>query len=228
VKKKKFLVILAGCGAKDGAEIHESVISLLSIDREGAEYEIAAPNIEQKDVLNFIDGSELNEKRNVMLEAARIARGKIKDLSKLSMEDYDVLLIPGGFGAAKNLCSYAYEGIKASVIPDLKRLINEAYDQSKPIGAICIAPVIVALSLAKKNPNIILSLGTDTSANADLEAIGVRSKACLTTEACIDKVNKIISSPAYMHGKSRISELEQGISKLVRACLASIDGPLEE
>lgn len=219
MEKKKVLVVLAGCGAKDGAEIHESVISLLAIDKAGANYEISAPNIEQKHVVNFIDGSELNEKRNVLLEAARIARGNIKDLSKVNMLDYDALLIPGGFGAAKNLCTYAFDGIKASVNADLKKIIRDAYEQKKPIGAICIAPVIVALSLADKNPNITLTLGTDASASKDLEIIGVKSKNCLTTEACIDKENKIVSSPAYMHGNSRISELEQGISKCINAIL---------
>lgn len=215
---KKFLVILAGCGAKDGAEIHESVITLLAIDKEGAEYQCAAPNIKQHHVLNFIDNSEINQERNVLIEAARIARGDILDLATVSMDDYAGLILPGGFGAAKNLCSFAFDGVNATINPELKRIINEAYDSKKPIAAICIAPVLVALALAEKNPNIILTLGTDPSANKNLEDIGVRSKECLTTAFVKDSENRILSSPAYMHN-ARISELEKGISQCIKAAI---------
>lgn len=216
---KKFLVVLAGCGAKDGAEIYESVLTLLAIDKEGAEYQIAAPNVKQHHVLNFIDDSEINQERNVMIEAARIARGDILDLSKVSMDDYAGLILPGGFGVAKNLCTFAFDGAKASVNPEAKRIIQEAYKQKKPIGAICIAPALVALSLAELNPEITLTLGTDTGANKNLEEIGVKSKECLTTSFIVDEENRIASSPAFMHGSSRISELEQGITKCVNAVI---------
>ena len=216
---KKFLVILAGCGAKDGAEIHESVLTLLVIDKEGAEYQCAAPNIKQHHVLNFIDNTEIKQERNVMVEAARISRGNILDLSEVSMQDYAGVILPGGFGAAKNLCTYAFDGVAATINQDVKRIINEAYDARKPIGAICVAPVLVALALAHKNPEIILTLGTDSGANSDLNKIGVRSKDCLTTAFVKDEKNKIVSSPAYMHGKSSISELEQGISGCVKAVI---------
>lgn len=216
---KKILVLLGGCGNKDGAEIHESVLTLLAIDKEGASYQCTAPNIEQKHVLNFIDESEMQESRNVMIEAARIARGEILELSRVSMNDYDALIIPGGFGVAKNLCSFAFDGVKATVETETNRIINEAYDMKKPIGAVCISPALVALALAKKNPDILLTLGTDDEANGSLEQIGVKSKACLTTAFVLDGDNKIASSPAYMHGSSRISELEAGISQCVKAVL---------
>jgi len=216
---KEFLVVLAGCGAKDGAEIHESVLTLLAIDKEGAEYQCAAPNIKQHHVLNFIDDTEMNQERNVMIEAARIARGNILDLAKVSMNDYAGLILPGGYGAAKNLCTYAFDGAKASINPEVKRIINEAYDAGKPIGAICVAPVLVALALAEKNPEIVLTLGTDAGANASLEEIGVKSKDCLTTAFVKDEKNRIVTSPAYMHGASKISELEQGISGCVKAVI---------
>lgn len=214
---KPILVILAGCGAKDGAEIHESVLTLLAIDKAGAKYQCAAPNKNQHHVLNFIDNSELKETRNILVESARIARGDIKDLTEVSMQDYAGLIFPGGFGVAKNLCSFAFDGTQAQVDPEVNRIINEAYDQAKPIGAICIAPALIALTLANKNPNITLTLGTDIESNQNLEQIGVQSKSCLTTAFVRDDANKIYSSPAYMHHNSRISELEQGISQCVNA-----------
>jgi enhancing lycopene biosynthesis protein 2 len=216
---KKILVVLAGCGAKDGSEIRESVLVLLAIDKAGALYQCAAPNKNQYHTLNFLTDEEMPEPRNILIESARIARGRIEDLAQVSMNDYDALILPGGYGAAKNLCTFASDGAKASIDPEVDRIINEAYDQRKPIGAICIAPVLVALALHKKNPNIILTLGTDPSTNANLEKIGVKSKSCLTTAFVRDDKNLIASSPAYMHGSSRISELEQGISQCVNAVI---------
>lgn len=216
---KNILVVLAGCGAKDGAEIHESVLTLLAIDKAGAKYQCAAPNKNQKHVLNFIDDSVLNETRNIMVESARIARGKILDLAEVSMKDYDALVLPGGFGVAKNLCSFAFDGADASIEPETNRIINEAYDLKKPIGAICIAPALVALALADKNPDIVLTLGTAPEANSSLTAIGVKWKSCPTSSAICDEANKIVSSPAYMHGNSKLSELEQGITQCVNAVI---------
>ena len=216
---KKILVLLGGCGNKDGAEIHESVLTLLAIDKEGASYQCAAPNKEQHHVLNYIDDSELPEKRNVMLESARIARGDILDLSIVSMSDYDALVIPGGFGVAKNLCSFAFDGTEATVEPEVDRIINEAFDFKKPIGAICISPALIALSLGKKHPDIALTLGTDKASNEALEKMGCNSKECLTTTFLADKNNKIVSSPAYMHGDSRISELEKGINQAIKSVI---------
>ncbi|MDD9897767.1 MAG: isoprenoid biosynthesis glyoxalase ElbB [Candidatus Melainabacteria bacterium] len=216
---KKILVVLAGCGAKDGAEIHESVLTLLAIDKAGASYQCAAPNKNQHHVMNFIDDSEMDEERNVMIESARIARGKISDLSQITMKDFDAVIFPGGFGVAKNLCSFAFDGAEASIDPEAKRIIQEAYELRKPIGAICVAPALIALALAEKNPEITLTLGTDSGPNGVLEAIGVKAKECLTTSLIRDDENLIASSPAYMHGNSTISELEQGISQCVKAVI---------
>jgi enhancing lycopene biosynthesis protein 2 len=216
---KKILVVLAGCGAKDGAEIHESVLTLLAIDKAGAKYQCAAPNKNQKHVLNFIDDSVIDQERNIMVESARIARGNILDLAQVSMKDYDALILPGGFGVAKNLCSFAFDGADASIEPETNRIINEAYDLKKPIGAICIAPALVALALADKNPNIVLTLGTSEQANSNLKQIGVKWKSCPTSSAICDNDNLIVSSPAYMHGNSKLSELEQGISQCVKTVI---------
>ncbi len=216
----KFLVVLAGCGAKDGAEIHESVLTLLAIDKAGEAYDCAALNKKQHHVMNFIDDSELPESRNIMVEAARISRGKILDLAQVSMKDYAGVIFPGGFGVAKNLCDFAFKGVEAGVDEEVARIINEAYDLHKPIGAICIAPALIALVLSKKNPDILLTLGTDELMNQTLKQIGVQSNPCLTTAFVCDTQNKISSSPAYMHGSSRISELEIGITKCVNSVIA--------
>ena len=214
---KNILVLLAGCGAKDGAEIQEAVLTLLAIKKEGCDYTCASLNKNQKHVLNFIDDSELDQKRNMMQESARISRGQIEDIAKLSMKDFDALVIPGGFGVAKNFCTFAFEGTKASVEPEIKRIIQEAYDMKKPIGAICIAPALVALSLAEKNPDITMTLGTQDEANKNLTEIGVKFKSCPTSAHTVDVANKIVSSPAYMHGDSSIVELEEGISNCIKA-----------
>lgn len=214
---KNILVLLAGCGAKDGAEIQEAVLTLLAIKKEGCDYTCASLNKNQKHVLNFIDDSELDQERNMMQESARISRGQIEDVSKLSMKDFDALVLPGGFGVAKNFCTFAFEGTKASVEPEIKRIIEEAYDMKKPIGAICISPALVALSLAEKNPDITMTLGTQEEANKNLTEIGVKFKNCPTNAHTVDEANKIVSSPAYMHGDSTIVELDEGISKCVKA-----------
>ncbi len=219
MKKIKALVLLAGCGSKDGAEIREAVITLLALDKEGVAYQCAAPNIQQHHVLNFIDNSEMQEQRNVLVEAARIARGDILDLSTLSMQDYDALVLPGGFGVAKNFCGFAFDGAKASVNPIVKSIIEEAYELNKVILAICISPALVALSLASQNPELILSLGTDPKANQALTQMGVQFRNCLSTECIVDEKHKIISSPAYMHDQASLCDLETGINKAVKAMI---------
>ncbi len=219
MKEPRILVLLAGCGAKDGAEIREAVLTLVAIDREGAKYQCAAPNIQQHHVLNFITNEEMPEQRNVLIEAARIARGDILDLSQVSMQDYDGLALPGGYGVAKNFCSFAFDGPKASVNPEVKRIIREAYDLRKPIAAICIAPALVALALADKSPDITLTLGLDAEANEALRNIGVQAKTCLTTESILDRKNLIVSSPAYMDGGASLSDLDAGISKTIRVLI---------
>ncbi len=214
---KNILVLLAGCGAKDGAEIQEAVLTLLAIKKEGCDYTCASLNKNQKHVLNFIDDTELPQERNMMQEASRISSGQIEDIAKLSMKDFDALVIPGGFGVAKNFCTFAFEGTKASVEPEIKRIIQEAYALKKPIGAICIAPALVALSLAEMSPEITMTLGTQEEANKNLTEIGVKFKSCPTTAHIVDEENRIVSSPAYMHGDSTIVDLEEGISKCVKA-----------
>jgi enhancing lycopene biosynthesis protein 2 len=217
MEKKKVLVLLAGSGAKDGSEIREAVLTLTAIEKAGMSFQCTAPNKLQRDVVNFIDDSVLNEERNILVEAARIARGDILDLATVSMNDYDALAIPGGFGVAKNLCSFAIDGVKATVDADAKRIIREAFTMKKAILAICIAPALVALSLHDLEPEILLTLGLDDGPNQALEAIGVKSAKCLSTECIVDEKNKIVSSPAYMDDGASLVDLDMGINKAMIA-----------
>ncbi len=141
---KKVAVILSGCGVYDGAEIHESVITLLRLSQRGAQVQCFAPNIAQHHVINHLTGEEMPESRNVLVESARIARGEIKDLREARAEDFDALIVPGGFGAAKNLSDFAIAGAQCQVQPDVLALARGFVDAGKPVGLICIAPAMAA------------------------------------------------------------------------------------
>src|SRR5512133_2943461 len=157
---KKIGVILSGCGVNDGSEIHEAVITLLAIDRAGAEAICMAPDIEQMQVVNHLTGTPVaGEKRNVLVESARIARGKIRNLKEVKGNEIDALILPGGFGAAKNLCDFALKGAACAVNPEVERLLREVHQAGKPIGALCIAPALVARILGKEQPTV--TIGTD-------------------------------------------------------------------
>jgi enhancing lycopene biosynthesis protein 2 len=168
VMGKKIAVILSGCGNKDGAEIHESVMTLWAIHTHGAEYQCFAPNIEQHHVLNFITNQEMDEKRNVLVESARIARGDIKDLKTYKTDDYDALVMPGGLGVAKNLSTFAFEGPDCTVNEDVVRAVRETAAQNKPIGALCIAPAIIAKILG----NVVVTIGSDPGTEAAISKMG--------------------------------------------------------
>ncbi len=216
---KRVAVLLSGCGVFDGSEIHEAVITLLALDNQGAEIICCAPNIEQRDVVNHATGQPMNEKRNVLVEAARIARGKIEDLSKITPSTADALILPGGFGAAKNLCSYAVDGVNLTVHPEVRRVIQEFVRAGKPIGAICIAPVVVAASLsdlADVTPT--LTIGNDPKTAQDLRSLGAEHVECSARDIVVDRRNKIVTTPAYMLAKGP-AELFIGIEKLVKEIL---------
>lgn len=215
MSQKTFAVILSGCGNKDGAEIHESTLTLWAVHKNGAEYRCFAPDIKQHHVLNYITGEEMPEERNVLLEAARIARGEIKPLSAFSAADFDGLILPGGFGAAKNLCTYAFDGPNCTVNPEVERAIRETHKAGKPIGALCIAPVIVAKVLGG---GVILTSGNDPGTTAHLEAMGAKHQPTGHGEIAVDKTNKVVSTPCYMLD-SRVDQVAQGIDKLVAALL---------
>ena len=219
---KKIGVILSGCGVYDGSEIHETVITLLAIDRAGAEAVCMAPNIDQMHVINHLAGEPAEgETRNVLVESARIARGNIKDIATVTVADFDALILPGGFGAAKNLCDFAVNGPDCSVNPDVARLLKETVAAKKPLAAICIAPALLAKVLGPINSPA-LTIGTDQGTAEALNKMGAKHVDCPVKEAVVDRQNLIVSSPAYMLAGS-ISEAAAGIEKTVQELIGMIE-----
>jgi enhancing lycopene biosynthesis protein 2 len=205
-------VLLSGCGVFDGSEIHEAVLTLLALDRSGAEIVCTAPDCDQYHVLNHMTQQEMNEKRNVLIESARIARGNIVDLQDLTANDIDALIIPGGFGAAKNLSTFAFKGPDAVVQPQVQRILEEMLAAGKPIGAICIAPATLTKALASRSPEV--TIGTDMGTAAAIETMGGKHVACEVNQIHVDEAHKIVTTPAYMLGPG-IKEVAVGIEKLV-------------
>jgi enhancing lycopene biosynthesis protein 2 len=214
---KKVGVLLSGCGVFDGAEIHEAVLTLLYLDRAGATILCMAPNVDQLHVIDHLTQQEVDERRNVLVESARIARGEIQDLSAVSAKDIDALIIPGGFGAAKNLSDFAVKGPEAQVHPEVRRLLTEMADRSKPIGALCIAPATLVRAIAKGSPRV--TIGNDAGTAAGIETMGGVHIDCAVTDICVDEKNRIVTTPAYMLGPG-IKDVAMGIEKLVDKVLA--------
>jgi enhancing lycopene biosynthesis protein 2 len=214
---KKIGVVLSGCGVMDGSEIHEAVLTLAAIDRAGAEAVCMAPNIRQRHVINHLTGEEAKgEVRNVLVESARIARGKIRDIAAVKAAEIDALIFPGGFGAAKNLSDYAFKGPECSVNSDVARLATEVHAAQKPIGVVCIAPVVAAKLFGGEHPQI--TIGTDKNTARDIEKMGAKHVACPVEEIVVDLERKVVSTPAYMLAKS-IKDAAAGIEKLVTAVI---------
>ncbi len=216
---KKIGIILAGCGVKDGSEIHESVLALLHVVKQGAEPRFFAPDGPQFDVVNHLSNSPLSEKRDMKIEAARIARGEIQSLSQARASDLDAVILPGGFGAAKNLCSYATRGVEMAVNGELDALLVALHRLKKPIGAICIAPVIVAKVFGSRGIPLALTVGTDRTTMGHLEAMGARPLAKRVDEIATDEANRVVTTPAYMLAQN-IAEAAAGIEKLVTQLIA--------
>ena len=214
-------VVLSGCGVNDGAEIHESVITMLALDRAGADIVFMAPNIDQLHVINHYTGSEMDESRNVLMESARIARGKIRDMAEVHASDVDALIFPGGFGVAKNLCDYAMAGTNCSVNPDVKRLATDVHKAEKPIGIICIAPAMFAKIMQGTGDSVEMTIGTDEQTSSDINSMGSNHITCSVEDIVIDKKNKVVSTPAYMLDQ-RISEVAEGIEKLIKEVLMMV------
>lgn len=214
VSEKKIAVVLSGCGVFDGSEIHEATCALLNIADQGAAYQCFAPDIEQTSVINhYTRQAEPDQSRNVLVEAARIARGNIKSLAEFTPERFDAIIFPGGQGAAKNLCDFAAKGADCSVNPVVAETLNAAFAEQMPIGAICIAPALVARVLGKHG--ITVTIGNDPQTAAEIEKTGARHQNCDVDGICVDHRHKIVSTPAYMLAIS-IAEVNTGIAKLVR------------
>lgn len=214
---KTIAVILSGCGVYDGAEIHEATLSMYSIAKNGCTYKIFAPDIDQHHVVNHITGEEMNETRNVLVESARIARGAISPLSEFVAAEFDALLLPGGFGAAKNLSDWAFKGPDGTVNQEVSDAINSMADLKKPIAALCISPVIIAKVLG----DVELTIGQDESTARGVEAVGAKHVNTNHGEVVIDKKHKVVTTPCYMLD-ANIVQIAEGAENVVKAMLELI------
>lgn len=209
---KKIGVLLSGCGFQDGAEIHESVLTLLALDRAGVEAVCMAPDMAQTCVVNHLNGEKAKEQRNVLVESARIARGAVCDVARVKATDFDALLIPGGYGAALNLSDFAVRGENAQVHPEVARVIRETFEARKPIGAMCIAPATLAVVLGREHVKV--TIGNDEETARGVRATGARHQDCAVDRIVVDGDHRVVSTPAYMLGPS-IRHVAAGIDLLV-------------
>ena len=220
----KIGVLLSGCGVYDGAEIQEAVLTLLAIDEIEATAVCISIDSNQHHVVNHLTGEEMPEKRNMMIEAARIARGEIKEISTISPADIDALVIPGGFGSAKNLTNWAFNGPDGAIDPKVKLLIVNMINVGKPIAALCVSPIIVAKALEGSSTHPHMTMGSDLEQSpydikgfsAGLESTGSTTEMRTVREIAIDKENKIVSAPCYMMDAS-ITEIRKNIRSAVEA-----------
>jgi len=219
MEKNRVAVVLSGCGVFDGAEIHESVLSLLELERQGAEYQCFAPDIPQYHVIDHLTGNETDESRSVLVEAARIARGNIKALSEFDARNFDALMLPGGFGAAKNLSTLAFDGPNCSVNPDLVSAVNAMVNAGKPIGALCITPAVLAKVFEGQAAK--LTIGSDPGTIGAIEAMGGIHQETTHAEIVVDERLKLVTSPCYMLDAS-ISQIADGARNTVSALLKLI------
>ncbi|MET0379277.1 MAG: isoprenoid biosynthesis glyoxalase ElbB [Spongiibacteraceae bacterium] len=213
---KHVAVVLAGCGVYDGAEINEAVLVLLALEEAGATYQCFAPDIAQMHVINHLTGEPMNETRNVLVEAARIARGNIKNLAAARAEDYAALIVPGGFGAAKNLSDFAVKGAELTVQPDFLQFAQAFHKAGKPVGLICIAPAMAAKIFGA---GVECTIGNDVETATAIAAMGGKHIACPVDKVVVDNRNKLVTTPAYMLA-GKVSEAAAGI----RACVRDVLG----
>ncbi|RIJ47553.1 isoprenoid biosynthesis protein ElbB [Maribellus luteus] len=211
---KKIAVVLAGCGVYDGAEIHEATLTMLAISQQGAEYQCFAPDVKQAHVVNHLTGEEMPESRNVLVEAARIARGNIKPLSEYKASDFDAIVFPGGFGAAKNLCTFAFDGPDCSVNPDVEGAIRSTVVAEKPVGALCISPALITKVLG----DVEVTIGQDAGTAAAIEKLGATHIATTHGEIVVDNKYKVVTTPCYMLDAT-ISQIADGANNVVAKVL---------
>ena len=215
---QKIAVVLSGNGVFDGAEIHEATLSLYAIMKNGGTYEIFAPDIPQHHVINHITGDEMNESRNVLIESARIARGKIRALHEFDAAEFDALLFPGGFGAAKNLSSFAFDGPDCEVNQDVRKAIESMVKAGKTIGALCISPVILAKVLGEVD----LTIGQDKGTADAIEVMGAHHQITRHGEVTIDSKYKLVTTPCYMLD-ANIVQIGEGAQNVVKTMMGLID-----
>ena len=216
-------VLLSGCGNRDGSEIHEATLTLAAIDRLGHSYVCVAPHKQQAWVFNHYEKApSRDEQRNVIFEAARIARGEVREASTVSMDELAALILPGGAGAVRNLTDFAEKGTACGIDPQVERLLKEALAQRKPIGALCIAPVVVARAFrGAPGVKVKLTIGADPETARAIEAFGAVHEPRGAREICADVTYRVVSTPCYMLA-TRISEVEEGVNRLVEEVVAMI------
>jgi enhancing lycopene biosynthesis protein 2 len=228
----KAAVFLSGCGVYDGAEIQESVLTLLALKENGFDYQCFAPDMAQHHVINHRTGEEMAETRNVLVEAARIARGDIKPLTEYSAADFDALVLPGGFGVAKNFSKWAFAGPQGDIQPDVAQALRDTIAAKKAIAALCMAPTTLARaigSVGHSSPALTLTVGTTAEASpypiADIAggvaSLGMNTAACSADQPCVDTVNRIVSVPCYMM-EADIVTVARGINAAIRSLKALV------
>lgn len=214
---KKFAVVLSGCGVFDGAEIHEAVMTFYAITQNKAQYNVFAPDMDQHHVINHLTGKEMAEKRNVLVESARIARGQISALKNFVADDFDAIILPGGFGVAKNLSSFAFDGANCTVDPDLKKAVVAMHKQGKPIGALCISPAVIAQIIKGAK----VTIGQDGQTIDAIQNMGGTHQISTHAEVIVDYENKIFSTPCYMLDAT-ITDIAAGADNIVRAMIETM------
>jgi len=220
-KTPQVAVLLAGCGHLDGAEVREAVLTLLALDQHGAAFQCIAPNADQYHVVNHVTGQAVpGVTRNILEESSRIARvGKCLDLAQARAGDYDALLMPGGFGVAKNHCSFAFKGVEAEVRPDVAAFVSGFFEAKKPVGAICIAPALVALVLSGRRAAR-LTLGGDPGSADAMRRLGhLHQDTPSAREIVVDDELNLVTTPAYMFDDARLSDVFVGIERCVAEVL---------
>lgn len=212
---KKVAVVLSGCGVQDGSEIHEAVACLLALQRAGAHYQCVAPNINQTQVVNHVTKEAMHETRQVLIEAARIARGDIHDISNVNSDDFSAAVYPGGFGAATNLCDFATKGADCTIEKHVLHFAQAMAKAGKPQAFACIAPVMIAKIYG---PGVRMTIGHDANTQAVMKAMGNVHQEASANEIVVDEQHKVVSTPAYMEAKN-IAEVFDGIDKMVKALM---------
>lgn len=215
-KNPRFAVILSGCGRADGSEIHEAVCALLAIDCAGATYQCFAPNMQQAAVVNHLTNQRLDEKRNVLEESARIARGDILDLKEYCPDNFDAVVFPGGLGAVINWCDFSVSGTSCDVETSVRKTIIESYQKGVVIGAMCIAPVVIAKVLGSEG--VVVTIGNDENVANSIRRTGAVHQPCDVLNVCVDEIHKVVTTPAYMLASS-IKEVCEGADNMIKAML---------
>jgi enhancing lycopene biosynthesis protein 2 len=219
MKKKLFAVVLSGSGVYDGSEIHEATLTMLAIMKNGGEYKCFAPDIYQHHVVNHLTGQEMQERRNVLVESARIARGAVKPMSEFDGNKFDAIIFPGGFGAAKNLSSVAFDGVEATVNINVEKAVKQMLELGKPIGALCISPAFIAKIIGDK---VEVTIGTDEGTAKTIEDMGARHVITTHGEVVVDKKHNVFTTPCYMLDAT-ILDIEQGAMNVVKAMIESMN-----